>query len=228
MTEPKNFRLALLFGFCALTNAAPLLNLLSPALLKLMNSTALSTAVHNITRPHGGMPISVTTPFPPGPEPPGTFFYDVPSTNPPMNLKFRDYLVDPSINKADVDNCFQQAEMECGVREKQSTEMEEGETQRWENGDVYLDIVPKKGSQQEQALTYGLFTDALRGINDFRLFYPHLNFLYEIYVYLGDEQTETYLDITTGVKEHIRIDISAFIGLQLPAKILLLVNGEGS
>ena len=62
-----------------------------------------------------------------------------------MNLKFRDYLIDPSLSKADVDNCFQQAEMECGVREKQSTEMEEGETQSWENGDVYLDIVPKKG-----------------------------------------------------------------------------------
>ena len=33
----------------------------------------------------------------------------------------------------------------------------------------------------DEALTYGIFTEVLRGLNDFRLFYPRLSFVYEIY-----------------------------------------------
>ena len=40
-------------------------------------------------------------------------------------------------------------------------------------------------------LTYGIFSDALRGLNNFRLFYPHLDFRFEIYVY--DEEGEQYV-----------------------------------
>lgn len=32
---------------------------------------------------------------------------------------------------------------------------------------------------QEEALTYGIFTDASQDLNNFRLFYPHSSFLYE-------------------------------------------------
>ena len=40
-------------------------------------------------------------------------------------------------------------------------------------------------------LTYGIFSDALRGLNNFRLFYPHLDFGFEIYVY--DDEDEQYV-----------------------------------
>lgn len=33
----------------------------------------------------------------------------------------------------------------------------------------------------EQALTYGIFTEVLRALNGFRLFYPRLSFVFEIY-----------------------------------------------
>lgn len=49
------------------------------------------------------------------------------------------------------------------------------------------------GPYAEQVLTYGIFTDSLQGLNNFRLFYPHLNFGYEIYVYPGEGQAETYV-----------------------------------
>ena len=35
--------------------------------------------------------------------------------------------------------------------------------------------------EQEEALTYKIFTTVLQGLNDFRLFYPRLSFVYEIY-----------------------------------------------
>ncbi len=35
--------------------------------------------------------------------------------------------------------------------------------------------------EQEEALTYRIFTTVLQGLNDFRLFYPRLSFVYEIY-----------------------------------------------
>ena len=38
-----------------------------------------------------------------------------------------------------------------------------------------------------------MFTDALQGLNNFRLFYPHLDFAYEVFVSLSVESSETYL-----------------------------------
>ena len=45
--------------------------------------------------------------------------------------------------------------------------------------------------EQSEHLTYGIFSDSLRGINNFRLFYPHLDFAFEIYVY--DDGDEHYV-----------------------------------
>lgn len=46
---------------------------------------------------------------------------------------------------------------------------------------------------QEQSLTYGIVTDALLGVNNFRLFYPHLNFQFDIYVFPSIEHDEVYV-----------------------------------
>ena len=52
------------------------------------------------------------------------------------------------------------------------------------------------GPEQEQALTYGIFDDALLGVNQFRLFYPHLDFVYEIFVYPdGEPESEVCVGI---------------------------------
>ena len=44
-------------------------------------------------------------------------------------------------------------------------------------------------------MTYGIFHDALRGLNDFRLFYPKLNFQYEVYIYPDDRGDENYIGL---------------------------------
>ena len=36
-------------------------------------------------------------------------------------------------------------------------------------------------------LTYGILLDTLTGLNNFRLFYPHLDFMYHIFVHPSDE-----------------------------------------
>ena len=83
--------------------------------------------------------------FPPGAEPPeDPFFYDVASASPPMNLKFKFYELDSNRNPIDVDKCFQQAMTECGEREKQFIEMKEDESQGWNSGNIFLDILPRK------------------------------------------------------------------------------------
>ena len=47
------------------------------------------------------------------------------------------------------------------------------------------------------SLTYGIFCDATLGINQFRLFYPHLDFVYEIYV-RHNEESESEYRVGTG------------------------------
>lgn len=61
-----------------------------------------------------------------------------------MNIKFRDYDLQPERNESDVDRCFQKAVMECGDRAKHFIEMEDHQFQCWESGDVLFGIVPKK------------------------------------------------------------------------------------
>ncbi|CAD6575573.1 MAG: hypothetical protein ASARMPREDX12_007381 [Alectoria sarmentosa] len=162
--------------------------------------------------------------FTPGLEPSEeVFFYDVPFSNPPVNIKFKDYELQLDRNETDVDKCFQKAMMACSDREKHFTEMEAYKLVRWDSGDVLIEIEPKRGDtstlhgvvnsalknlirkwlisrftidpDQAQGLTYGIFTDVLQGLNNFRLFYPHLNFFYEVYVYPGEEADENYVGI---------------------------------
>lgn len=139
-------------------------------------------------------------------------------------------------NETDVDRCLQKAMLACGDRGKHFTAMTDGETYEWENGQVFLRVLPEKSCgclhktrpstrqrlstsrhvvsiqhpstslrgrlliltlaidpEQEQVLTYGIFTDVLQGINNFRLFYTHLSFWYDIYVYPGEEGYKTYV-----------------------------------
>ena len=44
-------------------------------------------------------------------------------------------------------------------------------------------------------MTYGIFHDALRGLNAFRLFYPRLDFTYEVYIYPVDPGEEDYIGL---------------------------------
>ncbi|CAD6586878.1 MAG: hypothetical protein ASARMPRED_002860 [Alectoria sarmentosa] len=224
MKQSNLFYCALLFTPCTLTDATPLLNSQSSALLSLVNTTASFPALNNITLPHATSRVSVGPPFTPGLEPSEeVFFYDVPFSNPPVNIKFKDYDLQLDRNETDVDKCFQKAMMACSDREKHFTEMEAYKLVRWDSGDVLIEIEPKRGDtstlhgvvnsalknlirkwlisrftidpDQAQGLTYGIFTDVLQGLNNFRLFYPHLNFFYEVYVYPGEEEDENYVGI---------------------------------
>ena len=56
-----------------------------------------------------------------------------------------------------------------------------------------MNIVPG----QHPTLTYGIFVDTLRGLNAFRLFYPHLDFNYEIFLYPSEARLEYYLGLGT-------------------------------
>ncbi|KAL9065259.1 MAG: hypothetical protein Q9161_008338 [Pseudevernia consocians] len=197
MKESNVLFLTLLFELCVFTNAAPPLNSQSSTVLSLINTTASFPALQNITFPHTGSRVSVGPPFTPGREPSEeVIFYDVPFSDPPVNIKFKDYEFNNDRNETDVDECFRKAMRECSDRAKHFTVMTEDESKSWESGDVFLDLLPRKGDpDQEQALTYGIFTDALQGLNNFRLFYPHLNFWYEIYVYPGEEMLENYVGV---------------------------------
>ena len=46
----------------------------------------------------------------------------------------------------------------------------------------------RTGKPFEVNMTYGMASDALRGANHFRLFYPHLNFFFIVFVYPGEEE----------------------------------------
>ncbi|CAF9911508.1 MAG: hypothetical protein ALECFALPRED_007344 [Alectoria fallacina] len=87
--------------------------------------------------------------FTPGLEPSEEIiFYDVPFSNPPVNIKFKDYELDPDRNETDVDKCFQKAMMACSDREKHFTEMEQDANVQWDSGDVVIEIMPRRGVSQ--------------------------------------------------------------------------------
>ena len=67
-----------------------------------------------------------------------------------MNIKFKDYELQPDRNETDVDKCFQKAMMACSDREKHFTEMEEDILVQWDSGDVLIEIKPGRGGRYLQ------------------------------------------------------------------------------
>lgn len=173
---------ALLLGLCTSTNAAlPLGNSQSSPPLSLVQINA-STA-HPLALPH------VSTDFPPGPQPDRrTFYYDVPYSNPPMNIKFREYQLEPDRDETQVQETLTNAVADCSGPGRRAMLLPVRQNY-WESGEVTLMVLPEENyPEQLDHLTYGILGDALRGLNNFRLFYPHLDFAFEIYVYGGREE----------------------------------------
>ncbi|KAM0800383.1 hypothetical protein BDR22DRAFT_889433 [Usnea florida] len=177
---------ALLLAFCTSTNAALRLgNSQSSSPLSLVQINASTT--NPLALPHVG------TTFPPGPQPDeDPWYYDVPYANPHMNIKFRDYQLIAERNETDVEETFRKAVVDCTGRH--TTLMPDRKNYYW-SGSVNLGVEPQEGNPgQAIHLTYGIWGDALTGLNQFRLFYPHLDFGFEIYVY-DDDDEELYVGL---------------------------------
>lgn len=137
--------------------------------------------------------------FPPGPQPPdppGLIYYDVPRSNPKMTIKFRDWELNPERSESDTYDVFRAAFRDASDPTLRDKDMPE-ETYLWSSGGVELEVNPVKEDEQHIfILTWGLWHTALRGVDNFRRFYPRLDVVFEIYIYPpGYEEDDNYLGI---------------------------------
>ena len=91
-----------------------------------------------------------------------------------MILKFRDWELDPERSESDTYDVFRAAFRDASDPSLRDTVMEE-KTHLWPSGGVELEITPGKEDEQVFFLTWGLWHTALRGVDNFRRFYPKLN-----------------------------------------------------
>ena len=88
--------------------------------------------------------------FPPGPEPDEhPFFYDVPHANPPMNIKFRNYQLQPDRDETQVEETLRDAVADCSGPGRRAMLLPDRENY-WESGDVTLMVLP--GENCESAI----------------------------------------------------------------------------
>ena len=123
------------------------------------------------------------------------FFYDVPNSNPHINLKFKDYTLIEDRDETECAEAIQKAISAAGDPTKYDVKVPEFE-HTYAQGDNLLDIIPKKGyPDQTTELTWGIWSQALTGVSNFRLAYPGLYFVFEVYVYPGGSGDENYVGI---------------------------------
>jgi len=136
--------------------------------------------------------------WPPYP-PPEVWFYKVPYGN--MILKFLTENEDRDRNQAAVATILQDAIRDAITPFRPNTPMPNGETD-WEDqqNNIYFGVTPKKSNHdQDEVLTYGLWTTALTGIKAFVQHYPWLLFRFEIYEIEYDREGHVENEYMVGV-----------------------------
>ena len=130
-------------------------------------------------------------------------YYTVPRSNPEMILKFRDWELNPERSESNTYDVFRAAFRDASDPSLRDTVMEE-KTHLWPSGGVELEITPLKEDEQVFFLTWGLWHTALRGVDNFRRFYPKLNVVFEVYIYPpGYEEDDNALG--TGYLESYQV-----------------------
>lgn len=116
------------------------------------------------------------TSFPPYPDLPDVFFYEVPDSN--IMLKFINCDRRPDRNETQVQEVLVDAIMDS-LRVDKYTPMPDYQHD-WEAGAMVLLVTPEE--EQQRTLTWTRWTTTLRGLRSFIRAYPGVDFVFEIYL----------------------------------------------
>ena len=149
--------------------------------------------------------------FPEGTSPPGdSFDYDVDYSIPPLTITFHDWKINAYIKQTVIDSLLQKALIQASDFEKKDIPLELGA--HWQIEVPYvLSVRPRdpepsrEGPKRQISLTWGIWTNALIGINRFRTAYPELEFLFSLSIKDGGYEKVAvgngYLNTAWGVQK---------------------------
>ena len=129
--------------------------------------------------------------FPPGPSPAGPYIYPVRYSNVVVNFTY--YWLDQYRDEMEIEAVIREATIAAGDPKLRHTAMGHG-IKTWSSGYTFLVAVPTR--RDPLIMTWGAWSNALIGINQFRLSYPSLEVVFRIL--LQDEHHGHYIPVGVG------------------------------